>query len=114
MPTIFTAACAGSGVGLGVLGGVVGLLPPGLVIGLRLGFWKILLLVGGFLLANIALGYWEAAVLRRTVAVLSTVVLVELFDEASVSLLGWLVLLLSKFDFEFVFGRCGLVFSLSI
>ena len=87
-PTIFTAACAGSGVGLGVLGGVVGLLPPGLVVGLRLGFWKILLLVGGFLLANIALGYWEAVLLRRTEAVLSTLVLVELFDEASVSLLG--------------------------
>ena len=90
-PTIFTAAGVGSGVGLGGLdglGGVVGLLPPGLVIGLRLGFWKILLLVGGFLLANIALGYWEAVLLRRTAAVLSTVVLVELFDETSVSLLG--------------------------
>ena len=90
------------------MGGVVGLLLPGLVIGLRLGFWKILLLVGGFLLANIALGYWEVVLLRRTAAVLSTVVLVELFDEASVSLLGWLVLLLSKFDFKFVLGCCGL------
>ena len=47
-----------------------------------------LLLVGGFLLANVASGYWEAVLLRCMAAALLTVVLVELFDEASVSLLG--------------------------
>ena len=41
-PTIFTAACAGSGVGLGGLdglGGVVGLLLLGLVDGVFAGLW---------------------------------------------------------------------------